>query len=82
MLLPSFSCSNVPTCVLNVEVKCSLYLLFIIYRLYNQLEEVQKCKITQQRQKDYAVNRQRRKDFEQKLQSRLNKLTKITKPSS
>ncbi|XP_038050313.1 centrosomal protein of 295 kDa-like [Patiria miniata] len=52
-------------------------------RLYGQLEEVQRQKLTQQRQKDYTTNRQRRKEFEQKLQTRLNKLTKQTsKPSS
>ncbi|XP_071798998.1 uncharacterized protein [Asterias amurensis] len=51
-------------------------------RLYNQLEEVQKQKLTKDRQKDYAANRQRRKEFEQKLHSRLQKLTKSSKPTS
>ncbi|XP_022098578.1 uncharacterized protein LOC110983558 isoform X2 [Acanthaster planci] len=46
-------------------------------RLYNQLEEVQKWKLTQQRKRDYAANRQRRKEFGQKLQARF-KLTKQT----
>ncbi|XP_072033360.1 uncharacterized protein [Amphiura filiformis] len=45
-------------------------------RLYNQLDEVKKKKVETDRKEHYAANRQKRKEFEQKLQTRLNKWAK------
>ncbi|KAJ8030839.1 hypothetical protein HOLleu_27371 [Holothuria leucospilota] len=39
-------------------------------RLYNQLEEVRQRKIQSERQKSYAENRQKRKEYEEKMKQR------------
>ncbi|XP_041483407.1 centrosomal protein of 295 kDa-like [Lytechinus variegatus] len=44
-------------------------------RLYNQLEEVKKQKAEKERQDSYAANRQKKKEYEQKLQAKRLKRT-------